>query len=264
MSADPHEVLGVAKDASVEDIRKADRALAKKLHPDRTWNRGRRRSSRRSSAAYDLVGDPEMRARTTRATSMPPRRAAAARLLPRSRRGARDRDASADGFADMAGADDIRRRFSPWRPAATAHARAGCPLSAGARLLDAVNGAKRRRPCPTVGADVTIPAGTRDGQTLRRRGKGLPGLNGGPSGDALVRSPCARTARSRARTTISISSCRSRCASRARRQGRRADPGGSVTMTAPRWSNTGSVLRLKGKGAAAPRRQPRRPIRHVK
>src|SRR5690606_35963804 len=35
--------------------------------------------------------------------------------------------------------------------------------------------------------DVTVPVGIRDGQNIRLKGKGSPGLNGGPAGDAYVR-----------------------------------------------------------------------------
>src|ERR1700730_7712254 len=54
-------------------------------------------------------------------------------------------------------------------------------------FLDAVNGAKRQLTLPDKSAlNVTIPPGTRDGQILRLRGKGRPGIGGGPSGDALI------------------------------------------------------------------------------
>ena len=119
-------------------------------------------------------------------------------------------------------------------------------------FLDAVNGAKQQVTLPDGSVlDVTIPAGTRDGQTLRLRGKGLPGLNGGQPATRWSRLPCVRTPRSPARTTTSISSCRSRL--RDAVLGGKVDvptPEGSVTMTVPKWSNTGSVLRLKGKGVA--------------
>ena len=77
-----------------------------------------------------------------------------------------------------------------------------------------------------LGARCHDPAGTRDGQTLRLRGKGLPGLNGGAPGDALVEIAVRPHPRSPARTTTSISSCNLASRSRAQRQGRRADPGG--------------------------------------
>src|SRR5208282_6921365 len=61
---DPYEVLGLAKTATPEEIRKAYRQLAKKLHPD--LNPGDKHAEERFkevSAANDLLSDPEKRRR---------------------------------------------------------------------------------------------------------------------------------------------------------------------------------------------------------
>ena len=60
MSEDPYAVLGVKSDAPQDEIRKAYRALAKKLHPD--LNPGDRQAEekiKQVSAAYDLVADAD-------------------------------------------------------------------------------------------------------------------------------------------------------------------------------------------------------------
>src|SRR5262245_59099947 len=67
VSEDPYAVLGVKPEATQDEIRKAYRQLAKKLHPD--LNPGDKQAEekfKQISAAYDLVGDAEKRARFDR------------------------------------------------------------------------------------------------------------------------------------------------------------------------------------------------------
>jgi len=266
VSADPYEVLGVAKDASAEDIRKAYRALAKKLHPDlNPGNKATEEKFKEVSAAYDLVGDPEKRARYDKGeidasgAERPPRG-----FYREHAGGAGDRYASADGFADMAAADDIlaeifRRGDRGDLRMRGQNARYRLELD----FLDAVNGAKRQVALPDGSVlDVTIPPGTRDGQTLRLRGKGLPGINGGQPGDALVEI-AVRPHRTFTRKDDDIH-IELPISLRDAVLGGKVDvptPEGAVTMTVPRWSNTGSVLRLKGKGV--PRRDGSRGDQYV-
>ena len=266
MSANPYEVLGVAKDASAEDVRKAYRALAKKLHPDlNPGNKTTEEKFKDVSAAYDLIGDPEKRARYDQGeidasgAERPPRG-----FYREHAGGPADRYASADGFADMTAADDILAEIFRRGGGSDLRMRG---QNAHYRLeldfLDAVNGAKRQVTLPDGSVlDVTIPPGTRDGQTLRLRGKGLPGLNGGPPGDALVEI-AVRPHRTFTRKDDDIH-IELPISLREAVLGGKVDvptPDGAVTMTVPRWSNTGSVLRLKGKGV--PRRDGSRGDQYV-
>ena len=64
---DPYEALGVAHDATPDDLRKAYRNLAKKLHPD--LNPGNNEAEERFkevAGAYDLLSDPDKRQRFDR------------------------------------------------------------------------------------------------------------------------------------------------------------------------------------------------------
>src|ERR1700757_448247 len=80
MAQTPYEVLGVKPDASADEIRKVYRKLAKEFHPD--LNPGKPAAEERFkavSAAYDLLSDPDKRARYDRGeidesgTERPPR-----------------------------------------------------------------------------------------------------------------------------------------------------------------------------------------------
>jgi len=258
LSDDPYKVLGVAKDASQEDIQKAYRALAKKLHPDlNPGNKSSEEKFKEVSAAYDLVGDPEKRARYDRGEIDASGAERPQRGFYRDHAGAAaaDRYASSEGFADIAGGDELFAELFRRGDRGNLRMRGGnAYYRLELDLLDAVNGSKQQVTLPDGSVlDVTIPAGTRDGQILRLRGKGLAGLNGGPPGDALIEIG-VRPHRTFTRKDDDIHVELSLPLREAVLGGKVnvPTPDGSVTMTVPKWSNTGSVLRLKGKGV--PRR----------
>ncbi|MFL6797629.1 MAG: DnaJ C-terminal domain-containing protein, partial [Xanthobacteraceae bacterium] len=191
MAADPYDTLGVKKDVSQEDLQKAYRKLAKKLHPD--LNPGNKRAEeqfKEVAAAYDIVGDAEKRARFDRGEID-----SSGAERPRQQY---YRDFAADeaghpyasdaGFADFEGSDDILAEIFG-RPGEGHFRVRGMDVRYRLALdfLVAINGVKQQLTLPDGSKlDVTIPPGTRQSQILRLRGKGQPGGGGGPAGDALI------------------------------------------------------------------------------
>jgi DnaJ-class molecular chaperone len=101
--------------------------------------------------------------------------------------------------------------------------------------------------------DVAIPPGTRDGQVLRLRGKGRPGIGGGPAGDALIEvavrpHPLFHRKGDDIEVELPISLKEAVLGGKVKVP----TPTGAVTMTVPKWANSGRVLRLKGKGVPRP------------
>ena len=256
MPADPYQTLGVKKNASQEEIQKAYRQLAKKHHPDlNPGNKQAEEKFKEVSAAYDLLGDADKRARFDRGeideqgTEQPRQRF--------YRDFADDSHAYANdaGFADFAGAEDIFSQFFNREGRANIRMRGSdVRYSLPLDFLDAINGGKRQIALPDGSTlDVTIPPGTRDGQILRLRGKGRPSVNGGPAGDALIeievlphRVFTLKGDDIHAELPISLREAVLGGKVKA------PTPSGSVAVTVPKWSNTGTVLRLKGKGAPRP------------
>jgi DnaJ-class molecular chaperone len=257
LSVDPYKTLGVKKTASQAEIQKAYRRLAKKLHPDlNPGNKSAEEQFKEISAAYDLLADSEKRARFDRGdidasgTERPERR------YYRDFAGAGGHPFAADSqFADFGGAEDILSEI--FGRAGRSAVRTRGP-DAHYRLeldfLDAVNGAKRQITLPDGSVlDVTIPPGTRDGQVLRLRSKGGPGRGGGPAGDALVEvgvrpHPLFERRGNDIYVELPISLREAVLGGKINVP----TPTGSVTMTLPPWSNTGRVMRIKGKGVPRP------------
>jgi DnaJ-class molecular chaperone len=121
-------------------------------------------------------------------------------------------------------------------------------------FLAAVNGATSRVKLPDGSAlDVIVPAGTRDGQILRLRGKGEPGLGGGKPGDALVEidvKPHRFFTREGDDFHLALPVSLSEAILGA--DVRVPSTTGAVSMRVPKGVNTGRVLRLKGKGVVRP------------
>ena len=189
---DPYDVLGVQREATPDAIRAAYRKLAKRHHPD--LNPGKPEAAEKFkaiSAAHELLSDADKRARFNRGEID-----ASGAEKPPERGFYRD-------YGDMAGRAKYRadtgfdpedldsifgQAFGARRGGGGFTARGmDAQYSLTVSFLDAANGTVRRLTLPDGQTlDVTIPAGLRDGHVLRLRGKGHPGMGGGPPGDALV------------------------------------------------------------------------------
>ena len=257
MSDDPYAVLGVKREATQDEIRKVYRELAKKLHPDlNPGDKAAEEKFKQVSAAYDLLGDPEKRARFDRGEID-----ASGQERPRERyyRDFHGADAephvysSHGGFTDFMESEDIlREMFGRGGSEGRIRLRGQDALyRLPVEFLEALNGATKRITLPDGGSlDVVIPPGTRDKQVLRLRGKGGAGLGGGPPGDALVEidvEPHSFFTRKGDDIHLELPISLPEAV-----LGAKLDvptPTGSVRMTVPKGANTGTVLRLRGKGA---------------
>ena len=120
-------------------------------------------------------------------------------------------------------------------------------------FLEAALGAKKRITLPDGHSiDLAIPAGIETGQTLRLKGQGEPGHNGGPAGDAYIEldvDPHPLFQRKGRDIHIEVPVTLPEAVLGAKITVPTIH--GPVSVKVPRGANTGSLLRLRGKGLAA-------------
>jgi DnaJ-class molecular chaperone len=264
MAEDPYKVLGVARDASDDEVRRAYRKLAKELHPDLNPASPAAAEERfkRVSAAYEIVGDAEKRKKFDRGeidANGEPQRG-----YHRTYAGA-GTGGGFGGFGGRAGGGEADYGFGDVFSDLFNRARGGSAGAGGdpfmgrgrdvrytleVDFIEAATGAKKRVTLPDGGTlDLNVPEGVTDGQVLRLKGKGQPGPRGMESGDALVEikvRPHARFTRDGDDIKLDLPVT----IDEAVLGGKIEVPTvtGRVQLTIPKGTSSGRVFRLKGKG----------------
>ncbi|MFM8748793.1 DnaJ C-terminal domain-containing protein [Rhabdaerophilum sp.] len=266
---DPYQTLGVKRDASADEIKRAYRKLAKTYHPDH--NRGDAKAATRFAEvnnAYEILGDETKRRQFDR--------------------GEIDADGKPRAFSDLGGGggfpgggaggfkfdfgggpggnprdifSDLFRQFEggprdPFAGQAKGSGRRGPPpgeditVETSVPLERVASGGAHRVTMPDGRTlEINVPKGVANGATMRLRGQGHPSPFGAANGDALVtirfaKHPTFGMEGNDLRVSVPVPI-------------RDAVLGGSVRVptltgevevTVPAWTSGGKTLRLRGKG----------------
>jgi DnaJ-class molecular chaperone len=267
LAKDPYQELGVARGASADEVRKAFRKLAKKHHPD--VNRGNKDAEekfKRISGAFDILGDVDKRKKFDAGEIDADGRETAGAYGSGFGGGGYNRAQGGQGpWGDPAGGAGFRSANfegvdlndilgdmfgGRGRGGGGGFQSRGADVRATVEidLEDAIQGGKKRIAFSDGRTlDITIPKGAADGQVLRLKGQGGAGRAG--SGDALIEisirpHPLYRRETEGLVMDLPVSAPDAILGGKVQAP----TPEGSVTLNIPAGSNSGSTLRLKGRG----------------
>ncbi len=207
MAKDLYQVLGVSKTASEAEIKSAYRKLARKYHPDLNKDdKSAAEKFKEISNAYDIIGNAEKRKKYDNneidADGKPTGFGAGfgggsaggydfggGNPFSGFGRGARGAAGGAQGFdfSSIFG-EDIFSQFTGGARSGRSAGRKGQNVSYNMYVdfLEAARGVEKQVNLGGKSVNVKIPAGMQSGQTLRLKGMGNPGINGGADGDVLI------------------------------------------------------------------------------
>ena len=256
---DYYKILGVGRSAGDDEIKKAYRKLARKYHPDVSKEANAKEKFQEVSEAYETLRDKEKRA--------------AYDSLGSGFRQGQDFRPPPDWFDRFGGGGkaedlhgvDLGELFESMGLFGRAQRRSGgfgrrsafpgedYEVPVRLTLEEAYRGTERTVQLDGRGFTARIPRGATDGQRLRLRGKGGPGMNGGPAGDLYLQialEPHALYRASGHDLDIDVPLAPWEAALGAEVEVPTLE--GRVTMKVPPGSKAGQKLRLAGKGLPRP------------
>ncbi|QSP94879.1 DnaJ domain-containing protein [Marinobacter salinisoli] len=270
---DYYAVLGVSESASAEEIKKAYRKLARKFHPDVSKEAGADDKFKDLGEAYEVLKDPEKRAEYDQLRKYGARPDGSFQPPPGWQ--------SASGFGGGGYTDADARQFSDFFEEIFGGGRHGGGFGGGhgfrqsvrmrgedvhARLAlfleEVFNGCEKQVSFTVHEPDehgrlmprqktlnVKIPAGMREGQHLRLKGQGSPGIGGGAAGDLLLEielapHPTFAVEGRDLLVTVPVTPWEAALGASVTVP----TVGGKVNLKVPKGSSSGRKLRLKGKG----------------
>jgi len=247
LSLDPYSILGVSRSASESEIKRSYRQKAKSLHPDQhPGDKAKAEAFKKVSSAYEILGDAAKRAQYDRGQidgDGQPRGFAGNRQGPMGGGGGQG-DPFEDILSGIFGGGGRNRRGPGPRKGRDSRYRVDIDFT------DSIIGARRRMKMPDgQSLDINIPPGVETGQTLRLKSQGQASPYGGPPGDALVEITVHKHKiwtrdGDDVRMPVPISLDTAVLGGTVNVE----TPAGMMNLKVPEGTNTGAVLRLRGKG----------------
>lgn len=192
---DYYKILGIKKDASVEDIKKAYRKLARKYHPDlNPNNKEANKQFQQINEANEVLSDPESRKKYDK-YGKDWKHGEEYEKAQQSNRQSSGRSGREQSFGGAQGGDDFSDFFSSMFGGQSGGGRGGRQAKFRGQdfnaevqlnLIDAYQTHQQTLSVNGKNIRITIPAGIENGQTIKIGGHGGSGVNGGPAGDLFI------------------------------------------------------------------------------
>lgn len=192
---DYYKILGLKKDASGEDIKKAYRKLARKYHPDlNPNNKEANKQFQQINEANEVLSDPESRKKFDK-YGKDWKHGEEYEKAQQSQRQSSGRNGREQSFGGAQGGDDFSDFFSSMFGGQSGGGRGGRQAKFRGQdfnaevqlnLIDAYQTHQQTLSVNGKNIRITIPAGIENGQTIKIGGHGGPGVNGGPAGDLFI------------------------------------------------------------------------------